>query len=159
MTRTLFWIGFTVLGVGLAAPAAIADNRTSQSASREPLEPPTLDEPVPASPTSDASETAEFVTDLPVTDVSPGHWAYTAVENLFEVYGCLEGYPDGTFRGDEVVTRYEFAAAMDACLNNFFQLVEQERQVDLGEFFEELDVLEAELGTLAGEDDEEGDEL
>ncbi|BAZ16828.1 S-layer region-like protein [Calothrix sp. NIES-4071] len=32
--------------------------------------------------------------------------------------GCLSGYPDGTFRGDRAMTRYEFAAALAACLNN-----------------------------------------
>ena len=30
---------------------------------------------------------------------------------------CLFGYPDGTFRGDRAMTRYEFAAALAACLN------------------------------------------
>jgi S-layer homology domain len=30
---------------------------------------------------------------------------------------CLTGYPDGTFRGDRAMTRYEFAAALAACLN------------------------------------------
>ncbi|BDA65927.1 hypothetical protein RIVM261_088540 [Rivularia sp. IAM M-261] len=31
--------------------------------------------------------------------------------------GCLSGYSDGTFRGDRAMTRYEFAAALAACLN------------------------------------------
>jgi len=35
--------------------------------------------------------------------------------------GCLSGYPDGTFRGDRPVTRYEFAAGLNNCLNNVTQ--------------------------------------
>lgn len=37
--------------------------------------------------------------------------------------GCLSGYPDGTFRGDRPVTRYEFAAGLNACLNRVNQLL------------------------------------
>ncbi|MEO0987868.1 MAG: S-layer homology domain-containing protein [Cyanobacteria bacterium J06639_14] len=140
MTRTILGIGVALLGLGAIAPLALGNEQHPQPTSMEQLDLPAVEVPVRSSPAIEAPKTAEFVTDLPATDVSPSHWAYTAVENLVEVYGCLEGYPDGTFRGDEFVTRYEFAAAMDACLNNFFQLVEQERQVDLGKFFEELAV-------------------
>ena len=35
--------------------------------------------------------------------------------------GCVSGYPDGTFRGDRPVTRYEFAAGLNNCLNNITQ--------------------------------------
>lgn len=38
-------------------------------------------------------------------------------------YGCLEGYPDRTFRGDRALTRYEFAAGLNACLDVVLQLV------------------------------------
>ncbi|MUL36817.1 S-layer homology domain-containing protein [Gloeocapsopsis dulcis] len=37
--------------------------------------------------------------------------------------GCLSGYPDGTFRGDRPVTRYEFAAGLNACLDRVNQLL------------------------------------
>lgn len=49
-------------------------------------------------------------------DVEPNAWAYEALRSLVEQYGCLEGYPDGTFRGDRALTRYEFAAGLNACL-------------------------------------------
>ncbi|WP_263970598.1 S-layer homology domain-containing protein [Leptolyngbya sp. KIOST-1] len=54
---------------------------------------------------------------LPFTDVSPDHWAYEALLNLAGTYGCISGYPDGTFRGENAVTRFEFAAGMDSCLS------------------------------------------
>ena len=41
-------------------------------------------------------------------DIEKNHWAYEAVEELAK-QGLLEGYPDGTFRGDRMMTRYEFA--------------------------------------------------
>ncbi|MGP1375313.1 MAG: iron uptake porin [Almyronema sp.] len=58
------------------------------------------------------------------SDISPTHWAYTAVQRLVTEYGCMTGYPDGTFRGDQRLTRYEFAAAMNACLETLVQLIE-----------------------------------
>jgi len=52
-----------------------------------------------------------------LSDVQPGDWAYTALQRLVEEYGCLEGYPDNTFRGNRALTRYEFAAGLNACLD------------------------------------------
>jgi hypothetical protein len=52
-----------------------------------------------------------------LTDVTPRDWAFQAVQSLVQDYGCLDGYPDGTFRGDRPMTRFEFAAALNACLN------------------------------------------
>jgi hypothetical protein len=50
-----------------------------------------------------------------LSDVSPGDWAYEALQSLVERYGCIAGYPDGTFRGNRATTRYEFAAGLNAC--------------------------------------------
>lgn len=41
-------------------------------------------------------------------DVAANHWAYEAVSDLSR-RGLVEGYPDGTFGGDRLLTRYEFA--------------------------------------------------
>lgn len=51
-----------------------------------------------------------------LSDVSPSDWAYQAVVSIVERYGCMSGYDDGTFRGNRAVTRYEFAAALNICL-------------------------------------------
>lgn len=58
-------------------------------------------------------------------DVYPQDWAYKALENLSNRYGCLSGYPDGLYRGSLPLTRYEFAAALKACLNNIERLIVQ----------------------------------
>ncbi|MFV0635769.1 ESPR-type extended signal peptide-containing protein [Mitsuokella sp. WILCCON 0060] len=50
-------------------------------------------------------------------DVPENHWAYTYVKKLAE-RGLLEGYPDGEFKGDRLMTRYEFAAIFERALEN-----------------------------------------
>ncbi|AFY61723.1 iron uptake porin [Synechococcus sp. PCC 6312] len=52
-----------------------------------------------------------------LSDVSPTDWAYQALASLVEKYGCIAGYPDGTFRGNRAATRFELAAALNACLD------------------------------------------
>lgn len=47
---------------------------------------------------------------LAYTDVSPEHWAYSALNQLAARHGLRLGYPDGSFRGEQAVTRYEMAA-------------------------------------------------
>jgi hypothetical protein len=49
--------------------------------------------------------------DVPIT-----HWAYDAVRELYRL-GVLEGYPDGTFKGRQPMTRYEFALAVKRLLD------------------------------------------
>src|SRR5919202_1750690 len=56
-------------------------------------------------------------------DVSPGDWAYEALRSLVERYGCIAGYPDGTYRGNRAMSRYEFAAGLNACLQQVERLI------------------------------------
>lgn len=58
-------------------------------------------------------------------DVSPSAWAYQALQQLVERYGCIVGYPDRTFRGDRALTRWEFAAGLNACLNTIERLLQE----------------------------------
>ncbi|WP_204102717.1 MULTISPECIES: S-layer homology domain-containing protein [Spirulina sp. CCY15215] len=51
-------------------------------------------------------------------DVFPGDWAYEALQNLSQNYNCITGYPDDTFQGDRVLTRYEFAAGLVSCIQS-----------------------------------------
>ncbi|MFN7715251.1 MAG: iron uptake porin [Pseudanabaenaceae cyanobacterium] len=54
-----------------------------------------------------------------MTDVKPTDWAYGALQNLTTKYNCISGYPDKTFRGRNTLTRFEFAAALNQCLESF----------------------------------------
>lgn len=56
-------------------------------------------------------------------DVEPGDWAYEALRELVERYGCIAGYPDQTFRGRQAMSRYEFAAGVRACLQQVEKLI------------------------------------
>ncbi len=95
-------------------------------------------------------------------DVSPGDWAYEALRNLVETYGCIAGYPDGTYRGNRAMTRYEFAAGLNACLQQIERLIAASTadfvtkddlvilQRLLGEFEAELATLGTRVDNLEG---------
>lgn len=58
-----------------------------------------------------------------LSDVQPTDWAFQALQSLVERYGCIAGYPDGTYKGNRAMTRYEFAAGLNACLDRITELV------------------------------------
>jgi hypothetical protein len=58
-----------------------------------------------------------------LSDVRPTDWAFQALQSLVERYGCIVGYPDGTYRGNRALTRYEFAAGVNACLDKVTELI------------------------------------
>lgn len=51
-------------------------------------------------------------------DVQPTEWSYQAISNLVSRYGCVAGYPNGTFQAGRTATRAELAALTNACLDN-----------------------------------------
>ncbi|MGB4532772.1 MAG: S-layer homology domain-containing protein, partial [Synechococcus sp.] len=62
-----------------------------------------------------ASSSREQVTSITqFSDVYPTDWAYQALSNLIERYGCVAGYPNGTYRGNRAMTRFEAAALLNA---------------------------------------------
>lgn len=95
---------------------------------------------------------------FPGADISPSHWAYPAVDNLVNTYGCLNGYPDGSFRGDQPISRNEFAAALNSCLNALVESTEQGQGATLDEILADLNRLQAELGALNSDVDALQDE-
>lgn len=60
-----------------------------------------------------------------LTDVQPDNWAYEALEALIERYQVIVGYPNKTYQGNRSLTRYEFAAALEAVLNRM-ELIQAE---------------------------------
>ncbi len=54
-----------------------------------------------------------------LSDVHPTDWAYSALQNLIQLYGYPQGYEDNSFRGNLALSRYEFASA----LNSFFEKI------------------------------------
>ena len=69
-------------------------------------------------------ETVSQVTSVSqLSDVQPNDWAFQALQSLVERYGCIAGYPNGTFRGNRALSRYEFAAGLNACLDRVNELI------------------------------------
>jgi BMFP domain-containing protein YqiC len=77
-------------------------------------------------------------------DVSPTDWAFEALRSLVERYGCIVGYPDRTFRGNRALSRYEFAAGLNACMQQMERLIAASEAV-LREDIEKLKRLMAEF--------------
>ena len=78
----------------------------------DPLEPQDVDDPM-----------AQVNNVSQLSDVRPNDWAFEALRSLVERYGCIAGYPDGTFRGNRAMSRYEFAAGLNACLQQMERLI------------------------------------
>jgi hypothetical protein len=93
-------------------------------------------------------------------DVSPGDWAYEALRSLVERYGCIAGYPDASFRGNRPMTRYEFAAGVNACLNQIERLISESQattQEDIDKLNRLVQEFQSELAALGTKvDDLEG---
>ena len=99
--------------------------------------------------------TSEQVTSVSqFSDVKPGDWAYQALSNLVERYGCVAGYENGTFGGGKAMTRYEAAALLNACLDRVTEVTDEINRL-LNDFSKELTILkgrvasaEKKIGTL-----------
>jgi hypothetical protein len=97
-------------------------------------------------------------------DVSPQDWAFEALMSLRDRYDCLVGYPDNTFRGNRPLSRYEFAAGLNACLTQLereirlnqvspedlatLERLMREFEAELVALSDRVDTLEARVGFL-----------
>ena len=105
-------------------------------------------------------------------DVSPTDWSYEALRSLSDRYGCISGFPDGTYKGDRPITRNEFAAGLNSCFQQIERSINSQKQsylrsIFLGnrQIFTEDDgsistiysegyMFESELATVGGNTDE-----
>ena len=81
------------------------------------------------------------------SDVQPTDWAYQALSNLIERYGCVAGYPNGTYRGGRAMTRFEAAALLNACLDRITEVTDELKRL-MKEFEKELAVLKGRVDGL-----------
>ncbi|MEL7504896.1 MAG: iron uptake porin [Cyanobacteria bacterium J06554_6] len=105
---------------------------------------------VDALTSAESVELAQVTSVSELSDVSPSDWAFTALQRLVEEYGCIEGYPDRTYRGNRAMTRYEFAAGLNACLDVIIQLLPELPQDQLDTILRLQEEFAAELATLRG---------
>ncbi len=90
-----------------------------------------------------------------LSDVRPTDWAFQALQSLVERYGCIAGYPDRTYRGNRAMTRYEFAAGLNACMDRVNELIatatnDMATKEDLATLQKLQEEFAAELATLRG---------
>lgn len=103
----------------------------------------------------DRNNIAQVTSVSQLSDVQPTDWAFQALQSLVERYGVIAGYPDGTFRGNRAMTRYEFAAGLNAALDRVNELIaagtaDQVRKEDLATLQRLQEEFSAELATLRG---------
>lgn len=86
----------------------------------------------------------------PYDDVSPDHWAYKSVVKLTEA-GVIDGYPDGEFKGERNITRYEMAQMIARAMENSY-LATPEQQADINRlvsyYADDLKNLDKRLGKV-----------
>ena len=82
-----------------------------------------------------------------LSDVRPTDWAYQALNNLVERYGCVAGYPNGTYGGGRAMTRFEAAALLNACLDRVTEVTDELQRL-MDEFRSELTVLKGRVDGL-----------
>ncbi len=104
--------------------------------------------PVGKGTVSDYTATGEQVTSITqFSDVYPTDWAYQALSNLIERYGCVAGYPNGTYRGNRAMTRFEAAALLNACLDRVTEVTDELKRL-MKEFEKELAILKGRVDGL-----------
>ena len=118
---------FAPVALGMVAPAAIAADLNMDGVNQYSEE--------------------QVVSVTQFSDVDPTSWAYQALSNLVERYGCVAGYPNLTFRGNRALTRYEAAALLSACLDRVTEVTDDLKKL-LKEFEAELAVLKGRVDGL-----------
>ena len=108
-----------------------------------------------ALPTEQSGAMSQVTSVSQLSDVRPTDWAFQALQSLVERYGCIAGYPDGTYRGNRALTRYEFAAGVNACLDQVTKLISSSTSTfvtkdDLAILQRLQEEFAAELATLRG---------
>ncbi len=81
------------------------------------------------------------------SDVRPTDWAYQALTSLVERYGCVAGYPNGTYGGGQSMTRFEAAALLNACLDRVTEVTDELKKL-MVEFDSELSILTSRVDGL-----------
>ena len=144
-----------IVGATLAASVAVAETpASSQVASIDSLE------QLSQYGQEGRVRSAEQVTSVSqLSDVSPTDWAFQALQSLVERYGCIAGYPSGRYLGNRAMTRYEFAAGLNACLERVNELIAASTaplasKADLAVLEKLQEEFAAELATLRGRVDE-----
>lgn len=89
-------------------------------------------------------------------DIQPTDWSYQALQNLIERYGCISGFNDRTFRGEQAISRNEFTAGLNSCLNKIEKIIAETKnvpQIDIDTVLRLMQEYQSELAILQGRTD------
>lgn len=144
----------SAIGTGLGWPSPAIANQPASLGQWTTVEAIAADPLIaPLEPTVQHKRSQPQVTSVSqLSDLQPTDWAFQAVQSLVEKYGCLVGYPDSSFRGRQAATRYELAAALNACLEVIGDRFAT--QEDLQAVRKLMEEFAAELATLRGRIDD-----
>ena len=136
-----------VAAVALLGPVASGGNLAAAGSERGT--------PLNLAGVSQYSSSEQVTSIAQFSDVKPTDWAYQALSNLIERYGCVAGFPNGMYKGAQAMTRFEAAALLNACLDRVSETTDELKRL-LREFEKELailkgrvDGLDARVGALA----------
>ncbi|MBD2165599.1 carbohydrate porin [Calothrix membranacea FACHB-236] len=139
---------------GSATPETQAESKPSviKTAPLSPIAQVPVLQPTTSTPNSDLGQVTSV---SQLSDVQPTDWAFQALQSLVERYGVIAGYPDGTFKGNRALTRYEFAAGLNAALDRLNELIATStadlvKREDLNTLQKLQEQFSAELATLRG---------
>ncbi|MEH2371338.1 iron uptake porin [Nostoc sp.] len=144
-----FWNLFKVSPVVLAATFFVANSALAGEVNEQVTNVGQLSETQESNDMSQVTSVSQF------SDVQPTDWAFQALQSLVERYGCIAGYPNSTYRGNRALTRYEFAAGLNACLDRVNELIatataDLVSKQDLATLQRLQEEYSAELATLRG---------
>ena len=83
-----------------------------------------------------------------LSEVKPTDWAYQALQSLVERYGCIVGYPNKSYQGNKALSRYEFAAGLNTCIDKITEYAASKE--DLETLKRLLQEFQTELASLRG---------
>jgi hypothetical protein len=144
-----FWNLFKVSPLVLAATFFVANSALAAEVNEQVTNVGELSE------TQESNEMSQVTSVSQFSDVQPTDWAFQALQSLVERYGCIAGYPNSTYRGNRALTRYEFAAGLNACLDRVNELIatataDLVSKQDLATLQRLQEEYSAELATLRG---------
>ena len=144
-----FWNLFKVSPVIVAATFFVANSALAAEVNEQVTNVAQLSEAQDSNSMSQVTSVSQF------SDVQPTDWAFQALQSLVERYGCIAGYPNSTYRGNRAMTRYEFAAGLNACLDRVNELIatataDLVTKQDLATLQRLQEEYSAELATLRG---------
>lgn len=118
----VIWKSLLASPVLLGAALAFSGSAVAQEATVDSSVSVTSLEQINEYSAEGSNNVAQVTSVSQLSDVQPTDWAFQALQSLVERYGCIAGYPDGTYRGNRAMTRYEFAAGLNACLDRILEI-------------------------------------